>query len=90
MDGVERRFFSEEQRKKISFPFVPLWKSSFFAFSGSPTYSCDMKHLTEEQRYNISAYLQSGKSESEIARIIEVHRSTMSREIRRNSDKIGC
>lgn len=46
-----------------------------------------MKHLTREQRYNISAYLQSGKSETEIANIIGVHRSTISREIRRNRDK---
>lgn len=46
-----------------------------------------MKHLTKEQRYNISAYLQSGKSETEIARLVGVHRSTICREIHRNSDK---
>lgn len=46
-----------------------------------------MKHLTKEQRYNISAYLQSGKSETETARLVGVHRSTISREIHRNSDK---
>lgn len=46
-----------------------------------------MKQLTEEQRYNISAYLQSGKSRTEIANLVGVHRSTISRELRRNSDK---
>lgn len=87
MRRYEKNNFSEEQRKKISFPFVPLWKSCFFASSSSPTFSCNMKQLTEEQRYNISAYLQSGKSRTEIANLVGVHRSTISRELRRNSDK---
>ena len=87
MRRYEKNNFSEEQRKKISFPFVPLRKSCFFASSSSPTFSCNMKQLTEEQRYNISAYLQSGKSRTEIANLVGVHRSTISRELRRNSDK---
>jgi transposase, IS30 family len=44
-----------------------------------------MKHLTQEQRYEISAYLHSGKSKSEIASLVRVHKSTISREIVRNS-----
>jgi transposase len=44
-----------------------------------------MKHLTQEQRYEISAYLHSGKNKSEIASLVRVHKSTISREIARNS-----
>lgn len=46
-----------------------------------------MKHLTIGQRYYISACLQSGKSISETARLVGVHRSTVWREIHRNQDK---
>lgn len=46
-----------------------------------------MKHLTIEQRYNICAYLQTGMSAKMIAKTIGVHRSTVYREIKRNSDK---
>lgn len=42
------------------------------------------KQLTQEQRYQIGAYLRIGMKRSEIAREIEVHRSTLWREIRRN------
>ena len=88
MDRVRINIFSEEkQRKKKSFPAFPLWKFCFFASSSSPTFSCNMKHLTIEQRYNISAYLQSGKSIKEIAHLVGVHRSTIWREIHRNEDK---
>lgn len=44
-----------------------------------------MKHLTQEQRYEISAYLHSGKNKSEIASLVRVNKSTISREIARNS-----
>lgn len=46
-------------------------------------------HLTYEQRYQISALLKTQISLSEIARIIGVHKSTISREIRRNKGKRG-
>lgn len=46
-----------------------------------------MKHLTIEQRYNISAYLQRGKNINQIALFLEVHRSTVWREVHRNEDK---
>ena len=44
-----------------------------------------MQHLTQEQRHEISAYLRSGKSKSEIASLVKVHKSTIGREISRNS-----
>lgn len=45
-----------------------------------------MKHLTEEQRYTIEKLLSQQFSKSRIAAIIGVHKSTISREIKRNSD----
>ena len=87
MEIKEINIFSEEQRKKWSFPANPLWKICFFASSSSPTFSCNMKHLNQEQRYYISAYLQSGKAINEIAIILGVHRSTIWREIHRNKDQ---
>ncbi|MDO5651731.1 MAG: helix-turn-helix domain-containing protein [Moraxella sp.] len=47
------------------------------------------KHLTLEQRYQISALLKSTNSLSEIARQVGVHKSTISREIIRNTGKRG-
>lgn len=41
--------------------------------------------LTLAQRYKISAYLQAGISKSRIALYIDVHRSTVYREVQRNS-----
>ncbi len=41
-------------------------------------------HLTHEQRYQIYALLKAKHTQSEIARILGVHRSTISRELRRN------
>lgn len=46
-----------------------------------------MKHITEVQRYEISAYLKSGKSKVFIARQLKIDKSSISREIARNSDK---
>lgn len=45
-----------------------------------------MKHLTREQRYAIYLFLQDGKSQKEIANKLNVHKSTISREISRNCD----
>ena len=42
------------------------------------------KQLTQEQRYQIGAWLRTGMKRSEIARRIEVHKSTVTREIARN------
>src|SRR5713101_8022319 len=46
--------------------------------------SVKYQQLTQEQRYQIGACLRIGMKRSEIAREIEVHRSTVSREIGRN------
>ena len=48
-----------------------------------------MKHLTKEQRYQIKAYLHCGKSKTFIAQALGVNRSTIYREIKRNSTKRG-
>ena len=45
--------------------------------------------LTREQRYAIYLGLQEKRSISAIARQLEVHKSTVSREIRRNSNRFG-
>lgn len=42
-------------------------------------------HLSQEQRYQIEALKQADQSPAQIARILGVHRSTISREINRNS-----
>lgn len=44
-----------------------------------------LKQLTSEQRYQISALLALNFSQTEIAKQLSVNRSTMSREIKRNS-----
>jgi IS30 family transposase len=41
--------------------------------------------LTLAKRYKISAYLQAGISKSRIAMFIDVHRSTVYREVKRNT-----
>ena len=45
--------------------------------------------LTREQRYAIYPGLQEGKSREAIARQIKVHPSTVGREIKRNSTRLG-
>ena len=47
------------------------------------------KQLTQEQRYQISALRKAGFNQSEIANQIEVNKSTVSRELRRNRGKRG-
>jgi IS30 family transposase len=46
------------------------------------------KQLTLEKRYHISALIKAGLNQKEIALEIGVHPSTISRELRRNRDKI--
>ena len=47
------------------------------------------KHLTREQRYVIYLGKQEGRSQSAIARQIGVDKSTVSRELKRNSNRFG-
>ena len=46
------------------------------------------KHLTREERYQIQAYRKAGFSQVEIAKELMVHKSTISRELKRNSSKV--
>ena len=46
--------------------------------------SVKMKHLTEEQRYEIYGYLRAGFKKSKIAEMLGVHKSTITRELQRN------
>ncbi len=45
--------------------------------------------LTQEQRYQIYALLKMGHLQVEIAGVIGVHKSTISRELRRNRGQKG-
>ncbi|MFC5631457.1 helix-turn-helix domain-containing protein, partial [Streptococcus caledonicus] len=42
-------------------------------------------HLSASERGEISAYLQMGKKSAEIARLLNRHRSTITREIKRGT-----
>ncbi len=46
------------------------------------------KHLTQQQRYHIEAYKKAGYGNSEIAKDLGVHPSTIGRELKRNSSPI--
>ncbi len=46
------------------------------------------KHLTQQQRYHIEAYKKAGYGNSEIARDLGVHPTTIGRELKRNSSPI--
>lgn len=45
--------------------------------------------LTQEQRYKLEAYLESGKNQTQIAGLLGVNKSTISRELSRNIPKRG-
>lgn len=47
----------------------------------------NMSHLTLKQRYTIERMLQQGYSQNAIAQCIGKHKSVISRELKRNSDK---
>ncbi len=46
-------------------------------------------HLTLEQRYQIQALMKMGHSYQEIGDVIGVHKSTITREVRRNQGRRG-
>ena len=46
--------------------------------------------LTQEQRYKLEAYLELGKNQTQIACLLGVHKSTISRELCRNVPKRGA
>ena len=45
--------------------------------------------LTQEQRYQIYALMKAGQNQSEVSRLVNVHKSTISRELRRNRGMKG-
>jgi IS30 family transposase len=47
------------------------------------------KQLTREQRYQIYAFMKAGIFQTEIAKVIGVHKSTICRERRRNRGRRG-
>jgi len=47
------------------------------------------KHLTIEERYQIQAYKEVGFTKNAIAKKLNVHPSTIGRELNRNSSKIN-
>jgi IS30 family transposase len=46
-----------------------------------------MSHLSYEQRYSIEVLLRDKKSKSEVAKLLEVNKTVIYREIKRNSDE---
>ncbi len=48
-----------------------------------------MKHITREQRYQIEAYIKAGKPKEFIAVQLAINRSSIYREVKRNSKKRG-
>ena len=61
----------------------PLEKLTIFIVNRQ--ISDKMKHLSEGQRYQISALIRAHHTKSEIAGIVGVHKSTITRELKRNS-----
>ena len=49
----------------------------------------DYTQLTQEERYQIEALLKAGHPQSEIATVLKRHKSTISREFRRNRSLRG-
>jgi IS30 family transposase len=47
------------------------------------------KQLTREQRYQIYALMKAGHSQTQMASIIGVHKTTIGRELRRNRGRRG-
>jgi IS30 family transposase len=51
--------------------------------------SKNYKHLCREQRYQIEALFKSGHTQKYISNLLEVHPSTISRELKRNTPRAG-
>ena len=60
-------------------------RSVIFGLSMSKNY----RQLSPEQRYQIEALLKNGTTQKTIAQILQVHASTISRELRRNTPRRG-
>ena len=62
---------------------------SQFPWPGSRRSAMNYTHLSQSERYQISALLKAGHGLSEIANILRRHRSTIYREVSRNSGLRG-
>jgi IS30 family transposase len=47
------------------------------------------KHLSQAERYQIYALMKAGHDQSQIAKLLDRHKSTINREVRRNSGSRG-
>lgn len=80
MNRIEANTFSERKEKEdLSISFT-LWISCFYLCILK--LHCNQlhmkkKHLTKGQRYEIYAYLRSGKSQKEIDQILGFNKSTL-------------
>jgi transposase, IS30 family len=78
------KFLSEREKQKIT----PLFSDLEIRLTLSPVQSWQsMSHITREQRYTISCMLEKGFKITEIARVVDKHKSVVSREIKRNCDQ---
>lgn len=85
-----KEYFNRAKRKAQSFSLLAPYGDMFYlCLLQFPNIKLQMKkkHITESQRYEISAYLKTGKTKIEIATLIGVHRSSVTRELKRNRDK---
>ena len=48
------------------------------------------QHLSQTERYQIYILMKDGKTQSQIAQLMERHKSTISRELARNTGNRGC
>lgn len=83
----KKAFYSDKGRKKnILLLFVLKWDTLIFALRPK---RLNMKHLTKEQRYVISCLQKRGFSQEAIGKEIGFNKSTISRELKRNTGKRG-
>jgi hypothetical protein len=48
------------------------------------------KHLSQAERYQIYALMKAGHDQSQSAKLLDRHKSAISRELRRNSGSQAC
>ena len=78
--AINKIFFFRRKRRT---PFLRMGKMIIIV---SVQKVATMNHLTKEQRYTIFCMLKAKCNQKEIAKMIGVHKSTISRELKRNQD----
>jgi len=84
--GRKRIFFRQRKRKNTS-PLAQMEKSCYLC--GLLPKSSKMAQLNQMQRYAIYLYLKEKKTQAYIAGMLNVSKSTISRELKRNGGKRG-